>query len=168
MNRKHKVLIANRGEIAVRIMQACKKLGLEFVSVYTAEDVSSGHVVLARELGGEKSLYRISSYHDANELLCIADEAGATAVHPGYGFFAEDFRFARRVTERERSLVFIGPSWRVIRDLGDKINTKRLARSIGVPTVPGSDRPIYDELEAEKVARTLFEYQLQQGISRPG
>ena len=167
MNRKHKVLIANRGEIAVRITQACHKLGLDFVCVYTAEDVSSGHVALARELGGEKSLYRISSYHDANELLCIADESGATAVHPGYGFFAEDFRFARRVTERERSLVFIGPSWRVIRDLGDKINTKRLARSIGMPTVPGSDRPIYDELEAEKVARTLFEYQLQQGIARP-
>ena len=88
-------------------------------------------------------------------------------MHPGYGFFAEDFRFARRVTERERSLVFLGPSWRVIRDLGDKINTKRLARSIGVPTVPGSDRPIYDELEAEKIARTLFDYQLQQGIARP-
>ena len=167
MNKKHKVLIANRGEIAVRIMQACRKLGLDFVCVYTAEDASSGHVALARELGGEKSLYRISSYHDANELLCIADESGATAVHPGYGFFAEDFRFARRVTERERSLVFLGPSWRVIRDLGDKINTKRLARSIGVPTVPGSDRPIYDELEAEKIARTLFDYQLQQGIARP-
>ena len=167
MNKKHKVLIANRGEIAVRITQACRKLGLDFVCVYTAEDASSGHVALARELGGEKSLYRISSYHDANELLCIADESGATAVHPGYGFFAEDFRFARRVTERERSLVFLGPSWRVIRDLGDKINTKRLARSIGVPTVPGSDRPIYDELEAEKIARTLFDYQLQQGITRP-
>ena len=167
MNKKHKVLIANRGEIAVRITQACRKLGLDFVCVYTAEDASSGHVALARELGGEKSLYRISSYHDANELLCIADESGATAVHPGYGFFAEDFRFARRVTERERSLVFLGPSWRVIRDLGDKINTKRLARSIGVPTVPGSDRPIYDELEAEKIARTLFDYQLQQGIPRP-
>ncbi|MBQ8743666.1 MAG: acetyl-CoA carboxylase biotin carboxylase subunit [Mailhella sp.] len=159
--------MANRGEIAVRITQACKKLGLDFVCVYTIEDASSGHVSLARELGGEKSLYRISSYHDANELLCIADEAGATAIHPGYGFFAEDFRFARRVTEREHPLVFIGPSWRVIRDLGDKINTKRLARSIGVPTVPGSDRPIYDELEAEKVARSLFDYQIQQGITRP-
>ena len=167
MNKKHKVLIANRGEIAVRITQACRKLGLDFVCVYTAEDASSGHVALASDLGGEKSLYRISSYHDANELLCIGDESGATAVHPGYGFFAEDFRFARRVTERERSLVFLGPSWRVIRDLGDKINTKRLARSIGVPTVPGSDRPIYDELEAEKIARTLFDYQLQQGITRP-
>ncbi len=167
MNKQHKVLIANRGEIAVRILQACRKLDLDFVCVYTADDSCSGHVSMARELGGERSLYRISSYHDANELLSVADESGATAVHPGYGFFAEDFRFARRVTERERSLVFIGPSWRVIRDLGDKINTKRLARSLGVPTVPGSDRPIYDELEAEKIARTLFEFQVQQGVSRP-
>ena len=167
MNKQHKVLIANRGEIAVRIIQACIKLGLDFVCVYTAEDASSGHVLLAREVGGEKSLYRISSYHDANELLSVADESGATAVHPGYGFFAEDFRFARRVTERERPLVFLGPSWRVIRDLGDKINTKRLARSLGVPTVPGSDRPIYDELEAEKIARSLFDFQMQQGIARP-
>ena len=167
VNKQHKVLIANRGEIAVRIIQACRKLGLDFVCVHTAEDAFSGHVALARELGGEKSLYRISSYHDANELLSVADESGATAVHPGYGFFAEDFRFARRVTERERPLIFLGPSWRVIRDLGDKINTKRLARSLGVPTVPGSDPPIYDELEAEKIARSLFDFQMQQGIARP-
>ena len=167
MNKQHKVLIANRGEIAVRIIQACRKLGLDFVCVHTAEDVFSGHVALARELGGDKSLYRISSYHDANELLSVADHSGATAVHPGYGFFAEDFRFARRVTERERPLIFLGPSWRVIRDLGDKINTKRLARSLGVPTVPGSDRPIYDELEAEKIARSLVDFQMQQGIARP-
>ena len=66
MNKQHKVLIANRGEIAVRIIQACRKLGLDFVCVHTAEDAFSGHVALARELGGEKSLYRISSYHDAN------------------------------------------------------------------------------------------------------
>lgn len=167
MKKQHKVLIANRGEIAVRIIQACRKLGLDFVCVYTAEDSFSGHVSLTRELGGERSLYRISSYHDANELLSVADESQATAIHPGYGFFAEDFRFARRVTERGRSLIFIGPSWRVIRDLGDKINTKRIARSLGVPTVPGSDRPVYDELEAEKIARSLFEFQLQQGIVRP-
>ncbi len=167
MNTQHKVLIANRGEIAVRILQACRKLGLDFVCVHTAEDVHSGHVVLAKKLGGEKSLYRISSYYDANELMSVADNSGATAVHPGYGFFAEDFRFARRVVERDRPLVFIGPSWRVIRELGDKINTKRLARSLNVPTVPGTDRPIYDELEAEKVARSLFDYQLQQGIVRP-
>lgn len=163
----HKVLVANRGEIATRIIQACRKLGLEFTCVYTAEDAASGHVRLARELGGAGSLYQVSSYHDANELMAVADDAGATAVHPGYGFFAEDYRFARRVAQRERKLIFIGPSWRVIRELGDKINTKRLARSLGVPTVPGSDKPIYDELEAEKVAQSLFEFQEQQGIRRP-
>ena len=118
----------------MRIVQACRKLGLEFVCVHTAEDIHSGHVRIAKELGGEKSLYQVSSYHDANEILSVADDAGATAIHPGYGFFAEDFRFARRVTTRERKLIFIGPSWRVIRELGDKINTKRLARSLGVPT----------------------------------
>ncbi len=163
----HKVLVANRGEIAVRIVQACQKLGLDFVCVHTAEDVHSGHVALARDLGGEKSLYQVSSYHDANELLAVADDAEATAIHPGYGFFAEDYRFARRVWRRDRRLIFIGPSWRVIRELGDKINTKRLARSLGVPTVPGSDKPIYDEMEAEKVARSLYEFQQQQGIERP-
>ena len=151
----------------MRIVQACRKLGLEFVCVHTAEDIHSGHVRIAKELGGEKSLYQVSSYHDANEILSVADDAGATAIHPGYGFFAEDFRFARRVTTRERKLIFIGPSWRVIRELGDKINTKRLARSLGVPTVPGSDRPIYDEMEAEKIARSLYDFQLQQGITRP-
>jgi len=162
----HKVLVANRGEIAIRIVQACRKLGLAFTCVYTAEDAASGHVRIARELGGDKSLYRVSSYHDANELMAVADDAGATAVHPGYGFFAEDYRFARRVSQRDRKLIFIGPSWRVIRELGDKINTKRLARSLGVPTVPGSDRPIYDEMEAEKVAQSLFEFQEQQGIRK--
>ena len=163
----HKVLVANRGEIAVRIVQACIRLGLPFVCIHTAEDIHSGHVRLAKKYGGEKSLYQVSSYHDANEILSVADDAGATAIHPGYGFFAEDFRFARRVTTRERKLIFIGPSWRVIRDLGDKINTKRLARSLGVPTVPGSDRPIYDEMEAEKIAHNLFDFQLQQGVDHP-
>jgi acetyl/propionyl-CoA carboxylase alpha subunit len=164
---KNKVLIANRGEIAIRIIQACRKLGLDFVCVYTKLDEQSGHVALARELGGDGAAYRISSYHDANEILSVADASGATAVHPGYGFFAEDFRFARRVVTRMNKLMFIGPSWRMIRELGDKINTKRLARSLGVPTVPGSDRPIYDELEAEEVAEKLFSFQAEQGIERP-
>ena len=163
----HKVLVANRGEIAVRIVQACRKLGLDFVCVHTAEDIASGHVAIARAFGGEKSLYQIASYHDANEILAVADDAGATAIHPGYGFFAEDYRFARRVSTRKRPLVFIGPSWKVIRELGDKTNTKRLARSLDVPTVPGSDRPIYDEMEAEKIARSLFAFQEEHGVTSP-
>ncbi|MDD4951836.1 MAG: biotin carboxylase N-terminal domain-containing protein [Desulfovibrionaceae bacterium] len=161
---KHKVLIANRGEIATRIIRACCGLGLDFVSLATAGDLASGHVSLARELGGEKALYRIESYHDANEILSVADAARATAVHPGYGFFAEDYRFARRTAARDRPLTFIGPSWWAIRDLGDKISTKRIARSLGVPTVPGSDRPVYDELEAEELARALFAFQDEQGV----
>ncbi len=165
--RSHKILVANRGEIAMRIMQAARKLGVSFTAIYTAEDEQSGHVRLARKHGGEKSLYRVSSYHDANELMAVADEAECTAVHPGYGFFAEDFRFARRVAKRDRSMIFIGPSWKIIRELGDKINTKRLARSLNVPTVPGSDRPIYDELEAESIARSVFDFQERQNIVRP-
>lgn len=161
---RHKVLVANRGEIAMRVMRACKRLDLDFVCVYTAEDSESGHVRLARELGGDPSVYKISNYLDSNELFAVADDAGATAVHPGYGFFAEDFRFARRVVRRDRPMEFIGPSWWVIRDLGDKINTKRIARSLDVPTVPGSDRPVYSEVEAEEIAASLFEFQTSQGI----
>lgn len=122
---------------------------------------------MARRLGGEKSLFRVSSYLDANEIFAVADESGATAIHPGYGFFAEDYRFAKRVTQRERKLVFIGPSWQVIRELGDKINTKRLARKLGVPTVPGSDKPVTDDLEAEAIAKSLFDFQQEQGVNDP-
>lgn len=161
---RHKVLIANRGEIAMRVMRACVRLDLDFVCVHTAEDSRCGHVLLARELAGERAVYRIHSYLDANELFAVADAARATAVHPGYGFFAEDFRFARRVVRRDRPLEFIGPSWWVIRDLGDKINTKRIARSLDVPTVPGSDRPVYSEMEADEIAASLFEFQAAQGI----
>ncbi|WP_319466259.1 biotin carboxylase N-terminal domain-containing protein [uncultured Pseudodesulfovibrio sp.] len=162
---RHTVLIANRGEIAMRVMRACTRLGLDFVCVYTQEDRMSGHVRLARELAGDRAVYKITSYLDANELFSVADQSGATAVHPGYGFFAEDFRFARRVVRRDRPMEFIGPSWWVIRDLGDKINTKRIARSLKVPTVPGSDRPVYSEMEAEEIASSLFEFQATQGIS---
>lgn len=80
---EHKVLVANRGEIAVRIVQACRKLGLEFVCVHTAEDIHSGHVRIAKELGGEKSLYQVSSYHDANESCPSPTTPAPTAIHPG-------------------------------------------------------------------------------------
>jgi len=148
-------------------MEACTELSLPFVAVYTKEDDQSGHVDMARKLGGNQSLYRIHNYLDAGDILSVADESGATAIHPGYGFFSENYRFARRVTERDRPMTFIGPSWKVIRDLGDKINTKRLARKLDIPTIPGSDRAIYDELEAEAIAESLFEFQIKMGVSRP-
>lgn len=95
---KERILIANRGEIALRIMEACKDLGIEYVVVYTKEDQDSLHVKLA-----EKK-YRISDYRDMNDLLAVADEVKCTAIHPGYGFLSENYRFARRVVKRERPL----------------------------------------------------------------
>ena len=90
-NNRHKILIANRGEIAMRVMRACGRLGLDFVCVCTPEDRASGHVGLARELGGDQAVYTITSYLDANELFSVADASQATAVHPGYGFFRRGF-----------------------------------------------------------------------------
>ncbi|MFZ5775001.1 MAG: biotin carboxylase N-terminal domain-containing protein [Thermodesulfobacteriota bacterium] len=165
---KEKVLIANRGEIALRIMEACKDLGLDYVVVYTAADEGSEHV--RRNLDSQSNVrraWRVSSYTDPNDILAVADHTGCTAIHPGYGFFSEDFRFARRVTVRNRPLTFIGPSWEVVKDLGDKINTKRVANKLGIPTIPGTDGPIYNEMEAEDIALHLLEIQEDHKIKTP-
>lgn len=163
-----KVLIANRGEIAIRIMNACKNLGLDYVVVYTQEDESSLHVKLNRDSqSNRRNAWRVSSYRDPNDILAVADHTGCTAIHPGYGFFAEDYRFARRVQTRERSLTFIGPGWEVIKGLGSKINTKGIANALKIPTIPGSDAPIYNEIEAEGLAEELFYIQEEKGIKNP-
>ncbi|MBU0728402.1 MAG: acetyl-CoA carboxylase biotin carboxylase subunit [Proteobacteria bacterium] len=165
---KDKVLIANRGEIALRIMEACKDLGLDYVLVYTDADMDSKHVRL--NLDSKKNrdkVWRISSYTDPNDILSVADHTKCTAIHPGYGFFSEDYRFARRVTVRDRPLTFIGPKWEVVRDLGDKINTKRVANRLGIPTIPGTDGPIYNEIEAEEIADQLLDDQIARKIENP-
>ena len=165
---KQKILIANRGEIAIRIMEACEELGIETVVVYTKEDEASEHVQrVLREPSKSKRAYCISNYKDPNEIFSVCDEAGCTAIHPGYGFFSENFRFARRATLRSRPVTFIGPRWEVIRDLGSKINTKRVAKSLNIPVIPGSSTPIYNEMEAEALAEELFFIQKEQGIKHP-
>lgn len=165
---KEKILIANRGEIAIRIMNACKELGLDYVVIYTKEDEASQHVQLNIDsLSNLKKAWRVSSYTDPNDLLAVADQTQCTAVHPGYGFFSEDYRFARRVTWRDRPMSFIGPSWEVVKNLGDKINTKRVANRLGIPTIPGTDAPIYNEIEAEDVAAQIFLEQKEQDIKSP-
>lgn len=158
---KERILIANRGEIALRIMEACKDLGIDYVVVYTKEDQDSLHVKLA-----EKK-YRISDYKDMNDILAVADETKCTAIHPGYGFLAEDYRFARRVVKRERPLIFIGPSWEVIRDLGNKLFLKKIAKELKIPVIPGTTEPIYNEIEAELKAKELYESLNSEGISNP-
>lgn len=162
-----KVLIANRGEIAVRIMNACKDLNLEYVVIYTDADKDSEHVCKNITNGPDQNAWRITSYTEPNDIFAVADHTNCTAIHPGYGFFSEDFRFARRATIRDRALTFIGPNWEVIRDLGDKINTKRVANNLGIPTIPGTDAPIYNEMEAEEIAQRLLNDQLEEGIEDP-
>jgi len=158
---KERVLIANRGEIALRIMEACRELGVDYVVVYTKEDQESLHVRMA-----EKK-YRISDYRDMNDLLAVADEAKCTAIHPGYGFLSENYRFARRVVKRERPLIFIGPSWEAIRDLGNKLFLKKLAKNLGIPVIPGTTEPIYNEIEAELMAEELYENLNSEGVNNP-
>jgi len=162
-----KVLIANRGEIAIRIMNGCRDLGLEYVVVYTDADRDSEHVQRNRLNGPDQNAWRITSYTEPNDIFAIADHTGCTAIHPGYGFFSEDFRFARRAATRSRPLTFIGPNWEVIKSLGDKINTKRVANQLGIPTIPGTDAPIYNEMEAEEIALNLLVTQREQGIDSP-
>ncbi|MEW6426705.1 MAG: biotin carboxylase N-terminal domain-containing protein [Thermodesulfobacteriota bacterium] len=165
---KDKVLIANRGEIALRIMQACIDLGLDYVVVYTDADRDSNHVHRAKDSASNvRRALRVASYTDPNDILAVADHTGCTAIHPGYGFFSEDFRFARRVTVRDRPLTFIGPNWEVIKDLGDKINTKRVANRLAIPTIPGTDGPIYNEIEAEACAVELMERQVADNVRNP-
>ncbi|MCD6489295.1 MAG: acetyl-CoA carboxylase biotin carboxylase subunit [Thermodesulfobacterium sp.] len=158
---KERVLIANRGEIALRIMEACKDLGIDYVVVYTKEDQDSLHVRLAEKR------YRISDYKDMNDILTVADEAKCTAIHPGYGFLSENYRFARRVVKRERPLIFIGPSWESIKDLGNKLFLKKLAKDLGIPVIPGTTEPIYNEIEAEIKAEELYESLNSEKIDNP-
>ena len=162
-----KVLIANRGEIAIRIMEACKGLGLDYIVIYAEADRDSEHVQRNILSGPDQNAWRVTSYTDPNDILAVADHTGCTAIHPGYGFFSEDYRFARRVTIRDRPLIFIGPSWEVIRDLGDKINTKRVANKLGIPTIPGTSAPIYNEMEAEEIAQHLFDVQDDENEPQP-
>ena len=162
-----KVLIANRGEIAIRIMDSCRDLGLDYVVVYTEADRDSEHVRRNQPEGADQNAWKITSYTDPNDIFAVADHSGCTAIHPGYGFFSEDYRFARRAATRNRPLTFIGPNWKVIRDLGDKINTKRVANKLNIPTIPGTDSPIYNEMEAEEIAFSLLENQRILGIEDP-
>ena len=162
-----KVLIANRGEIAIRIMNACEDLNLDYVVVFTEADKDSEHVRRNITSGPDQNAWRITSYTEPNDIFAVADHTSCTAIHPGYGFFSEDFRFARRATKRDRPLTFIGPNWEVIRDLGDKINTKRVANKLGIPTIPGTDAPIYNEMEAEEIAIGLLDDQRQTGVEHP-
>jgi acetyl-CoA carboxylase biotin carboxylase subunit len=145
-----KVLIANRGEIALRIIHACRELGVQTVAVYSTADRDSLHVTYADEdvcIGPPPSA---RSYLDVSALVSAAEITGADAVHPGYGFLAEDAHFAEVLNECK--LAWIGPPPEVIRMMGDKAQARQIARSCGVPVLPGSADPLTDAEEARRLA----------------
>ena len=145
-----KVLIANRGEIAVRVIRTCKALGITTIGVYSEADADAPHVKMADEaylIGGPRVA---ESYLNINKILEVAQISGAEAIHPGYGLLSENTDFARRC--EEAGLIFIGPSPEVISKMGSKIESRKAMEEAGVPVVPGITYPLADEEEAVEAA----------------
>ncbi|MBG4479179.1 acetyl-CoA carboxylase biotin carboxylase subunit [Pseudomonas aeruginosa] len=149
-----KVLIANRGEIALRILRACKELGIKTVAVHSTADRELMHLSLADESVCIGPAPATQSYLQIPAIIAAAEVTGATAIHPGYGFLAENADFAEQI---ERSgFTFVGPTAEVIRRMGDKVSAKDAMKRAGVPTVPGSDGPLpEDEETALAIAREV-------------
>ena len=149
-----KILIANRGEIAVRIIRACKEWGISTVAVHSDVDRDSMHVRLADEsvcIGPAES---INSYLDMPKIISAAEVTDAVAIHPVYGFLSENADFAERV--ESSGFVFIGPPSESIRLMGDKVSAIKLMKQAGVPTVPGSDGALNDDPDENiKIARNI-------------
>ncbi|MDQ5825719.1 MAG: acetyl-CoA carboxylase biotin carboxylase subunit [Chloroflexota bacterium] len=137
MRKIRKVLIANRGEIALRVVRACAEVGIESVAVFSEADRTALHVRAADEAYPIGPAPSVESYLRIDKLLEVARKSGADAVHPGYGFLAENANFAQAVLDE--GLTWIGPEPRAMRMLGDKLEARRTAQAAGVPTVPGTD-----------------------------
>jgi len=146
-----KVLVANRGEIAVRVIRACRELGIQSVAIYSDLDRNALHTRLADEayaLGGSTAA---ESYLDIPKILAIIEKSGADAVHPGYGFFSENAEFAEQIIEK--GVTFIGPPSDAIRVMGDKISARRAAEKVGVSGVPGTTDFIENSSEVIEFAK---------------
>jgi pyruvate carboxylase len=150
----HKVLCANRGEIAIRVFRACSELGIRTVAVFSEEDATNQHRYKADEsylIGRGKS--PVGAYLGAEEILAVAKKAHVDAIHPGYGFLSENHAFAAAV--RAAGIAFVGPSADVIQGLGDKVLARNEAARLGIPTVPGTELPL-DEQQAIAAAEAFF------------
>ncbi|MFZ7121820.1 MAG: pyruvate carboxylase [Eubacteriaceae bacterium] len=152
MKKISKVLIANRGEIAIRIIRACQELGITTVSIYAEEDKLS----LFRRKADEAYLIEdhrgpVDAYLNMDKIISLAKKKNVDAIHPGYGFLSENAEFARKC--EEAGIEFIGPSNEMMKQLGDKIQSKILANKIGVPTIPGVEKPIRSNAEAVEFAK---------------
>ena len=148
-----KILIANRGEIALRVIRACREMGIRSVAVHSTADADAMHVRMADEsvcIGPPSST---TSYLSMPAIISACEITGAQAIHPGYGFLSENAQFVQIVEDHE--LTFIGPSAEHIRVMGDKITAKNTMKDLGVPCVPGSDGGVPDLETARKVAKDI-------------
>lgn len=149
----NKVLIANRGEIAVRIIRECREMNIKTVAIYSDIDKDSLHTKLADEAICVGSAAPSKSYLNVKNILEAANVTGADGIHPGFGFLSENAKFAKMCTES--NIKFIGPSAEVINLMGNKTNAKQLMKDAGVPTVPGSDGKLNSLEEAKKIAKKV-------------
>ena len=148
-----KILIANRGEIALRVLRACKELGIPTVAVHSTADTDAMHVRFADESVCIGPPAAKDSYLNIPAILSACEITGADAVHPGYGFLSENARFAEILADHD--VQFIGPKPEHIRIMGDKIEAKRTAKRLGIPVVPGSDGGITSDTQATKIANEI-------------
>jgi len=148
----NKILIANRGEIAVRIIRACKELGIKTVAVYSEADKDSMHVKLSDQSICIGPAEPLKSYLDIPRIMASIEVSSADAVHPGYGFLSENPKFAQIVEVSKK--IFIGPSSETLALIGDKIKAKEVAKKLGIPLVPGSDEPV-DFQKALDIAKEI-------------
>ncbi|MEP1208276.1 MAG: acetyl-CoA carboxylase biotin carboxylase subunit [Rhizobiaceae bacterium] len=149
----NKVLIANRGEIALRILRACKEMGIETVAAHSTADADAMHVRLADQsvcIGPPASR---DSYLNMHEIVAACEITGADAIHPGYGFLSENAKFAEILEAHD--ITFIGPSSEHIKTMGDKIMAKQTAEKLGIPVVPGSDGAVTENSEAKRIAADI-------------
>ena len=144
------ILIANRGEIAVRIIRACREIGIRSVAVYSTADRSSLHAQIADEAVCIGPPATKDSYLNMNAIIQAAINTGCDAIHPGYGFLSENAEFARLC--EQHGLIFIGPSYHSIEMLGDKAAAKETMKAAGVPVIPGSDGAVSSVEEAMMIA----------------
>jgi acetyl-CoA carboxylase biotin carboxylase subunit len=148
-----KILVANRGEIAVRVIRAIRELGIKSVAIYSEADKDSLHVKLADESYCIGPAAPNQSYLNIPSIISVAEISGAEAIHPGYGFLAENSKFTEICAEH--GITFIGPSKEAMQKMGDKSTAKETVKRVGVPIVPGSDGNVKDESEAVKVANKI-------------
>jgi acetyl-CoA carboxylase, biotin carboxylase subunit len=149
-----KVLVANRGEIAVRVLRACRELGFPSVAIYSEVDAEAMHTRYADEAVLIGPAPAAESYLNIEKVLKAAKDSGADAIHPGYGFLSENFEFAQAV--EDAGLIFIGPQPETINLTGDKLAAKRVARQAGLPVLPGEDAPLPNEIPANLLEKVTY------------